>query len=256
MWTGEDIDAFGLRNADLYRRFVEAGLPDGAADVARVEIVRRHGGAYADADSVALRPLREGSFMGAGFFACEEPSDDASSPTLFSNAFLGAVPEHPVLVDYEAVVARVKELRPMWKLTGPQALTDLLARDQDRDVARLPPWTFFATSKGGGAVEGGEPFAQHFWSTTAERWGYEWATPPERFRFPLGLPPGWAWVRRRAASGPLGSGSQRPPAADTGLWGVWLRSLPRDVVASWDDAATNGYPRESARPPDVRRRRG
>lgn len=179
LWTGDDIDAFGLRNADLYGRFLEAELLDGAADVARVEILRRHGGVYADADSVALRPLQQGWFMRSSFFACEEPSDATSAPTLFSNAFLGAVPEHSLLVDYEAMVARVEELRPMWRLTGPQVLTDLLAGSRDRDVARLPSWTFFATSKGGSTVGGGEPFSRHFWSTTGERWGYGWATPYE-----------------------------------------------------------------------------
>jgi hypothetical protein len=65
----------------------------------------------------------------------------------------------------------------MWRLTGPGALTDALRGHRETDVMILPPWTFFTASLDGEAQVGGEPYARHFWSTTAERWGRKAATP-------------------------------------------------------------------------------
>ena len=116
-WDGPAIDALGLRNEHVYRRYVRAGLYDGAADIARVEILYRMGGVYADADSIALRPLVDAPFMEAGFFAQREPSD--RRPDLITNAFMGAVPSHAVLERYIDVVGRIGSLRPMWRTSGP-----------------------------------------------------------------------------------------------------------------------------------------
>lgn len=120
LWDEEGIEAFGLRNSEVYRRFMGAGLYDGAADVARAEILHRHGGVYADADSVALRPLTGAPFMQAGFFAQHEPSELRAD--LITNAFMGAVPEHPVLTHYVEVLSQVQTLRPMWRVSGPRRL--------------------------------------------------------------------------------------------------------------------------------------
>lgn len=175
LWDEDALDGLGLRNDDLYRRYLVEGLYDGAADVARIEILHRFGGVYADADSVALRPLGDASFMEAGFFAPLEASDD--HPGLITNAFMGAVREHTVLTRYIEAVSRVDDIRPMWRLTGPGALTDVLTSRDDPDVMILPAWTFFATALSGEAVQGGRSYAQHFWSTTAERWGRGSVTP-------------------------------------------------------------------------------
>jgi mannosyltransferase OCH1-like enzyme len=169
LWDEDALDDLGLRNEDVYRRYLAAGLYDGAADVARIEILHRLGGVYADADSVALRPLGDAGFLEAGFFAPLEASDE--HPGLITNAFMGAVPEHAVLARYIEAVSRVKTLRPMWRLTGPGALTDVIASHEFPDVTILPAWTFFTRGLSGEAVTGGESYAQHFWSTTAERWG-------------------------------------------------------------------------------------
>jgi mannosyltransferase OCH1-like enzyme len=75
LWDEAAIDAFGLANLAVYRRYGEAEIYDGAADVARAEILHRFGGVYVDADSEALRPLGEAPIMNAGFFAQYEPND-------------------------------------------------------------------------------------------------------------------------------------------------------------------------------------
>lgn len=176
LWDGPAIDGLGLENERLFRRYLAAGIYDGAADVARVEILHRSGGVYADADSVALRPLREAPFLEAGFFAQYEASQRRAH--LITNAFMGATAGHSVLRRYIDRLSRVRELRPMWRLTGPGALTDVLEERSDADVMVLPPWTFFTHSPDGKELSGGgESYARHFWSTTAERWGHEGTTP-------------------------------------------------------------------------------
>lgn len=175
LWDEGAIERFGLTNEHVYRLYVESRIYDGAADVARIEILHRLGGVYVDADSVALRPLGEAPFMRTGFFAQYEPNDEY--PGLVTNAFIGARAGHPVLARYVEAVSKVRDLRPMWRLTGPGALTDALRDHRETDVTILPAWTFFTNSLDGEPQVGGEPYAKHFWSTTAERWGRETAKP-------------------------------------------------------------------------------
>lgn len=175
LWDADAIEAFGLRNRDVYLRFLAERLYDGAADVARAEILHRHGGVYADADSVALRPIGDAAFMQAGFFAQYELNE--SYPGLITNAFMGAVPGHDVLERYVEVLAQISELLPMWRVSGPGALSRVLTEGTSGDVTILPWWTFAATSLWGAEVPEGESYARHFWSTTAERWGHEKTTP-------------------------------------------------------------------------------
>jgi mannosyltransferase OCH1-like enzyme len=175
LWDEGSIEALGLRNGALYRRYLRAGIFDGAADVARIEILHRFGGVYVDADSVALRPIAGAWFLGAGFFAAHEPNDE--HPGLVSNAFMGSVPGHPVLERYVESISRVRSLRPMWRLTGPGALTDVLAASPEPDIAILPAWTFFTGALHGPAPSGGRSFATHLWSTTAARWGTPGTSP-------------------------------------------------------------------------------
>jgi len=178
VWDEASISALGLLNRSVYDRFLVEGIFDGAADVARVEILEREGGVYVDADSIALRPL-EDTLLKTGFFAVREPAR-GDGDALVGNACMGAVAGHPVLERYRTVISQVVTLRPMWRLTGPGALTDVLERSGEADITVLPAWTFYATTLDGGAVTGGEPFGRHFWSTTAERWGRTGGTPYPR----------------------------------------------------------------------------
>jgi len=53
----------------VYERYLSEGIFDGAADVARVEILHRFGGIYVDADAEAVRPLDGADWLDARFFA-------------------------------------------------------------------------------------------------------------------------------------------------------------------------------------------
>jgi len=71
-WNDSDVSALGLLNRTVYERYMSERIFDGAADVARVEILYRFGGIYVDADSVAVRPIDD-ELLEAGFFAVREP---------------------------------------------------------------------------------------------------------------------------------------------------------------------------------------
>lgn len=180
LWNEARIERFGLRNARLYHDFLDAGVYDGASDVARVEILARFGGVYADADSRCLRPLDGAPFLRAGFFATREQPPDGSY--FVTNAFMGCVPHHPLIERYVARLSRVRKPRKCihghegaafccaWRMTGPRLLTSLLKVSRESDIRILAPWVFFPVTIQGEAVAGGDrAYARHYWSSTGER---------------------------------------------------------------------------------------
>ncbi len=176
IWNEAELAALGIVNRHVYDRYLSEGVYDGAADVARVEILNRLGGMYVDADSVAVRPIDD-ALLEAGFFAVREPASGMGEPGLVGNACMGGVAGHPVLERYVRVLSEVVGVRPMWRLTGPGALTEVLERSTEEDIRVLPAWTFYDKALDGSPVVGGEPFGRHFWSTTAERWSKPGAKP-------------------------------------------------------------------------------
>jgi hypothetical protein len=105
-----------------------------------------------------------------GFFAVREPESGMEERGLVGNACIGATAGHPVLERLVEVISRVVDVRPMWRLTGPGALTEVLARSPESDIKILAAWNFYDAALDGSVVLGGEPFGRHYWSTTAERW--------------------------------------------------------------------------------------
>jgi hypothetical protein len=65
----------------------------------------------------------------------------------------------------------------MWRLTGPGALTELLASSKEEDIRILPAWNLYDRALDGSRVDGGESFGRHSGSTTAERWTKPGGTP-------------------------------------------------------------------------------
>jgi len=93
-WNDPDLSALGLVNRNVYERYMTEGIYDGAADVARVEILYRFGGVYVDADSVAVKPIDDGLLEG-GFFAVREPESGMEEQGLVGNACMGVLPATP-----------------------------------------------------------------------------------------------------------------------------------------------------------------
>lgn len=84
-WGIDDLDVLINQAA-----FDDAPKLSSKANIARYEILLRHGGVYVDCDFEALRNI-EPLLDGASFVVGEE------TPGVVNNAFIGAVPDHPVL---------------------------------------------------------------------------------------------------------------------------------------------------------------
>lgn len=153
LWTEDDLPA--LHNAETYR---SARTWAQKADVARYELLLRHGGVYLDTDMECLRPI-EPAIAGVKAFVGLERSD------LMGNAILGCVPGHPWMA---AVVEALPDaVRSNWLTldqTGPSFLTRVTAGR--RDVTVFPPAVFYPTPSVGAdpaAAVPAEAIAVHHW---------------------------------------------------------------------------------------------
>jgi hypothetical protein len=122
-WGEADIDALGMVNRDLYDRAPELCperfIPRFRANLARYEILHRHGGVYVDTDLRPLAPMPD--LDGIGAFAGWE-----REPEWIGNSVLGCAPGHEFfarLIDGAAasVAAHPGARSPV--TTGPQYLT-------------------------------------------------------------------------------------------------------------------------------------
>lgn len=117
LWSSFD----DLTNQDAYDRAEEITPHVGQlrSDLARYEILHRHGGVYVDCDMEALRPIDD--LLSAGCFAGWE-----TDGVWVNNAVLGCVPGHPLMADLIAAAPASIEAnagaRPN-RMTGPHLLT-------------------------------------------------------------------------------------------------------------------------------------
>lgn len=92
-----DLDArLGPQLADI--------SPQALSDIARIALLRAHGGVWADATTFCQRPLDDWlpSELGDGVFAFTRPGRDR----LISSWFLAAAPDHPLIAAWDARVRR------------------------------------------------------------------------------------------------------------------------------------------------------
>ena len=139
------------------------------SDIARYEILARHGGVYVDCDMEALRPIDE--LLDVDCFAGWETDGE-----WVNNAIMGAVPHHPLLDDLigglEANVARHRGQRPN-VMTGPQYMTPAaLAHEVEiHPSSAFYPYRWDNLDAMGGDY--GDAFAVHHWNrkrTLAGAW--------------------------------------------------------------------------------------
>jgi hypothetical protein len=88
---------------------------------------------------------------------------------LVAGGFMGAEAGHPIMRRYVDALSqvKVKQLTPTWVTTGGVPLTKVIGEDPDAEI--LPPGAFFDRTLQGERVIGEEPYARHFWSSTAGR---------------------------------------------------------------------------------------
>lgn len=175
VWTETDLDDPNVlpwrpSARALYEAYVRQRYFPGAADVARVEILKTHGGVYLDADTECLHPLDGAAFLDAGFFVSESPHRPGGT----QNAVLGSLPGHPVIEAYSAAFDSVTRLRPAWEHVGSGLLETVLAslNGQTADVALIPSPAFHPRRANGAANPAGTGYtgpvyADHRFGTTS-----------------------------------------------------------------------------------------
>lgn len=159
LWTEEYIDHFGLLNREKYDYFMAKKLYDGAADVARIEILNRLGGVYIDADSICFEPIQNEFFMQRLFFAGIEYDDRVA------NGVIGSIAHHPILVDYVARISRATVLEPVRYTLGGTMLTSCIDDYGRRFVMLLPRAAFYPRWKHRGEITT-KMYARQMWGST------------------------------------------------------------------------------------------
>lgn len=177
LWDNSDLETEPWICRRQLQQLAKEKRWEGVADVMRYEILLRHGGFYADCDSISLRPLDDW-LLAAPLFAVWE--SEVHAPGLIANGFIGAVPDHPALAELVERVRRLdnplrsrrrwlpwtKKVAP-WKSTGPALFTRVLRSQPPEKVIILPsvmflPRHFRETDERAADVV----YARHFWSTT------------------------------------------------------------------------------------------
>lgn len=167
VWREADLDELEMANRRAYDAFLEDEVWHGAADIARVAILRSEGGVYVDIDSRPLRSFEGAPFMAASFFAAYEPTN-ARLAGRIANGTIGSEPGHPILDTYARLVSEMPDLSEPWDTCGGTGLTAaVLAHRRCCKPMILPARTFYATDAAGRRVGGTErAYSEHFWATS------------------------------------------------------------------------------------------
>jgi mannosyltransferase OCH1-like enzyme len=173
-WDERMINHLRLKNVKLYDEYYSKGEYHGAADVARVEILEKHGGIYMDSDSICIKPINDADFMESEFFAAFEGENH---PGRIANGAIGSVPGHPILKDYIESMGKAIKIRPVWNTIGgtmfTKCINDFIEQDfidrfgDESDVRILPTCTFYPVNHNGQkAPIVGDVYADQLWGST------------------------------------------------------------------------------------------
>lgn len=129
-WHEREINQLRLRNRQVYDRAGQLVSKDSKyqlqSDIARYEILYRHGGMYIDCDYWWQKPI--GPWLeGESLVTCWEVDS-----MFVANGFIAAAPGHPAMLEaIEQVPYRVGLRKPWWRanrLTGPHLWTPVAMR--------------------------------------------------------------------------------------------------------------------------------
>lgn len=173
LWDEEQIERqlFPLINQHLYDLydFEQSNVWNGRSNLLRLEILKKYGGIYIDADCKCLRPL-EGSFLDSELFAAyanENYRDD-----LLANGVIGSTKNNDFINIYINELNKHNELKqPSNIFSGPRLFTDLIKK-YNYDICKLPSYYFYPCFYNGVKYNGDFiPFFDHVWGTTLHLYG-------------------------------------------------------------------------------------
>jgi mannosyltransferase OCH1-like enzyme len=173
-WDNTNIDT----SAEALRIALHCQKWAGASDIIRLQVLRRFGGIYLDTDIEGVRPfnslLAERCFVG---FTSSGPVTHC-----INNAVIGAVPEHPFIVEALKRTLEIDQWRSLGPSSGPDTLRDILSRtctltpsnDGMRvDDVYVAPSRFFYpyywTERYSPACVGSDTICIHHWTISWDR---------------------------------------------------------------------------------------
>lgn len=163
VWTEEDLFKMGIENIDQYNFYKHKGIWSGAVDVARVEVLKNYGGLYVDCDMERLQPIDE--LLQDDIFLMFTWERNHTQRRLF-NGIMGAIPNHPLFIEYTKMIGKAKKLIPAWNTIGSKCLTELASKHNLIKKA-YPYYTFLPTDYNGNTYKGeGKVYGTHYWATT------------------------------------------------------------------------------------------
>jgi mannosyltransferase OCH1-like enzyme len=178
LWTEKEIDELKLKNILAYKFLMNLKSYAGASDIVRIEILRKFGGIYIDADTERLENIDNAPFMKAEFFAVQANKNKGVplSQTRIANGIMGCEPDHPLIKRYIDAIGKTKVFIPAWRTIGGTLLTqciyDHFVASGDKGIMLLDPHTFYPfDSQGVPSRTQGKSYARHIWGSTHRLYG-------------------------------------------------------------------------------------
>ena len=174
LWGNKEYDEYPWKTKKQMQQHYDAGQISGVANLMRYEILFEHGGFYADADSVSLKPLDD-FLLQAELFAAYE--NEALEPGLIGNTYMGSQPGNPILKDLIETIASTRNITRIWtwkppfykfrsspNTSGPRFLTRAINRQ--RQYATIWPSILFFPQHhlDESSREQNISYADHFWA--------------------------------------------------------------------------------------------
>lgn len=165
LWDNESIKRLDLINGRVMRlyRLDNRDCWNGRSNVLRLEILKKYGGIYIDADCDPQRPLDD-ELLDNDFFVCYINEDKRGKR--INNAVIGCGPNHHIINEYIAAVGKVKKITERsWRQTGPLLFTNVC---KPYDITRYPSYYFEPNFHHGNEEYTGsfKPYSHHYWGTT------------------------------------------------------------------------------------------
>lgn len=161
LWNEEDIVAIATDYGfgEVVQDYINRKLYPAAADIARYCILHRHGGFYADADSVCLRELD----IETPFLVNES---ETYRPGLQCNGFLQVKAMCPIMADcLEALEGfqHPSDEGRVWANLGPGLITEIA---KQHTIEKMPSGTFLPHHFKGPNPPVDRPISEHHWHST------------------------------------------------------------------------------------------
>ena len=163
LWDNASVAKHDFRHKDKIERCIAKGLPHGAADIIRYEILYEFGGVVAPADSICLLPIDELLDIEEDCFCCYQ--HEVKRPGLLS-PHLGTSANNGLMAK---IIDRIpSNIKQPWQQTGNLLLTKIV-KELGYPIKVYPSVTFIPTYNDGSKQEG-KAHAEHLWGSTLHRY--------------------------------------------------------------------------------------